>query len=135
MQRFIVILEIRIQCIMNQYKLLQFNFYYSYQLAQLLQVNILQTNATFTPTDGLLELTLDRKHTFRPATIHNISGGEYNGSTGLMRVTVADHGFLMVILLRLLMVELRLLVTNGWQCIQPCISKSIRPLSNKWMDS
>ena len=56
-------------------------------------VNYSVLNAAFNAADGHLSLVLDRKHSFRQSSIHNISGGAYDGQTGLMRVTVADHGF------------------------------------------
>ena len=56
-------------------------------------VNYNIVNAVFTGSDGRLVLTTDRKHTFKTETIHSISGGAYDGQTGLMRVTIADHGF------------------------------------------
>ena len=49
--------------------------------------------ASFAGGTGLLNMTLDRKHQFRTETIHSVSGGSYDGQTGLMRLTIADHGF------------------------------------------
>ena len=56
-------------------------------------VNYSVLNAAFNAADGHLSLVLDRKHSFRQSTIHSITDGEFDGQTGLMRVTVADHGF------------------------------------------
>ena len=57
------------------------------------QVNYNVLGAAFNPADGHLSMTLDRKHSFKTESIHSVSGAEYNGVTGLMRLTVADHNF------------------------------------------
>ena len=49
--------------------------------------------ASFAGGTGLLNMTLDRKHQFRTESIHSVTGGSYDGQTGLMRLTIADHGF------------------------------------------
>tara|TARA_R100001082_G_scaffold86361_1_gene52962 strand:- start:5663 stop:21862 length:16200 start_codon:yes stop_codon:yes gene_type:complete len=91
------------------------------------------TNATFTPADGLLELTLDRKHTFRPATIHNISGGEYNGSTGMMRVTVADHGFSNGDFVKIADGGITFSCTMDGNASNHAYPRASDPYSNKWL--
>ena len=49
--------------------------------------------ATFTPADGKLTLTTDRKFSIRQSSTHSLSTASYNGNTGLMRLKVANHGF------------------------------------------
>jgi len=55
-------------------------------------VTFTPTNAVYTPTSGLVEVTIGN-HNLSAPTSHTVSGAALNVTTGVMTVTVTDHGF------------------------------------------
>ena len=55
-------------------------------------VQFTPTNATFTPTTGIMELTIG-DHSLRGADRFTPSTAAYNPTSGIMTITIANHGF------------------------------------------
>ena len=55
-------------------------------------VQFTPTNASFTPTTGIMELTIG-DHSLRGADRYTPSTAAYNPTTGIMTITIANHGF------------------------------------------
>ncbi len=51
------------------------------------------TNGTYTPADGVMELTIGSGHGLSAPTTHTATTATYDPNTGLMVVTIANHGF------------------------------------------
>ena len=55
-------------------------------------VTFTPTNATYTPTTGLMELTIGN-HTLEAPTSHTVTDASLDTSTGIFTVTINNHGF------------------------------------------
>ncbi|MBO55764.1 MAG: hypothetical protein CL886_08915, partial [Dehalococcoidia bacterium] len=55
-------------------------------------VTFTPTNAVYTPTTGLMEVTIGN-HTLSAPTSHTVTGATLENSTGIMTVTINNHGF------------------------------------------
>ena len=55
-------------------------------------VTFTPTNAVYTPTTGLVEVTIGN-HTLEAPTTHTVENATLDVATGVMTVTITDHGF------------------------------------------
>ncbi len=90
--------------------------------------------ATFTPADGKLVLTTDRKTTLRQSSTHSISTASYDGKKGLMRLKITDHGFSAGDYVKVADGGVSFTCSMDNNATVHAYPRSTDPMSDKWMD-
>ena len=95
-------------------------------------VQFTPTNASFTPTTGIMELTIG-DHSLRGADRYTPSNASYNPTSGMMTITIADHGFVNGNVVRIDDDALTFTCGQDGNATQHSYPRSTDPVSGMWI--